>query len=83
MKAQIGAYTISHRDGFGSEDEAVEFVRNLYPELGEKLVRLNVKSLIRKNADKSNNAETAVTESEPKRANVREGSSGGKRTGKD
>lgn len=49
MKVHIGKYIIESNDGFNSSKDAIEFIRNRFPELSEEEVKPYVKPLIKKN----------------------------------
>lgn len=62
-KLSIGKYNIESENGFSNESEAIQFIQARYPELDSETIKnYNIKTLVNKNADKSNNTTEKSTE---------------------
>lgn len=64
IKVKIGNYNIESEEGFTTEKEAVQFVKERFPELDLGLIKRKIQPLINKNADKSRNILEESTEGE-------------------
>lgn len=55
-KLSIGKYNIESENGFYNESEAIQFIQARYPELDSETIKnYDIKTLINKNANKSDN----------------------------
>lgn len=66
MRLLIGKYDIGFPDTVTNENEAVDFVLNIYPELDKETVKKAVKQVFKNVATKPNKAEKKPSGSEEK-----------------
>ena len=66
MRVLIGKYDIGFPDTVNSENEAVDFVLNIYPELDKETVKKAVKQVFKNVAPKPNKVEKKPSGSEEK-----------------
>lgn len=63
-KLSIGKYNIESENGFSNESEAIQFIQARYPELDSETIKnYDIKTLINKNANKSDNITEKSAES--------------------
>ena len=84
MKFRLGKYEVNTNQRFSSESEAVDYVVGLFPDINVEKVKVKVKPFItRKDADKSDNAETENSDSDKQHAKAGSRVVGKEQSGKD
>ncbi|MDV3508954.1 hypothetical protein CMU89_17120 [Elizabethkingia anophelis] len=83
MKVKIGAYPIETTIQFTSLGEAVDYVKGIFPELDENLIKEKVKPFIQKsNVNQSNNSTSENTGSDKRDSKNSKGDSNKQSSGK-